>query len=187
METRAKKINDLKWDHYYDAMEFLNGGDTKTSAKFLKQAIKLDDDFVAAYMGLTAVYREKGDFKKEKEFADLAFEKTRKVFPKWPQSMIWGILKNRQYLRAICDKATTSQKTGNLKEAEKLYRLILKLNPRDNQGVRYLIAGMFAGLSPQNIDDMFDEANQSQNWDSLESLVYKQNKKHKFWVIPEEI
>ncbi|MFH1577434.1 MAG: hypothetical protein ABID35_07825 [Candidatus Margulisiibacteriota bacterium] len=99
--------------------------------------------------------------------------------------MIWGIIGNRQYLRAICDKASTSQTAKNLNEAEELYRLILKLNPRDNQGVRYLIAGMFAGLSPRDIDAMFDEGNESQNWDKLAILLDEQNEKHKFWNEPE--
>jgi tetratricopeptide (TPR) repeat protein len=173
-------------DSYYDAMDYLNAGDTTRAKKMLEKAIKLDEDYVEAYVGMTAMYREIGNFKKEKEYVDLAYEKTRQKFPVWPEKMIWGIIENRQYLRAICDKATTNHITGNLKEAEKLYRLILKLNPRDNQGVRYLIAGMFAGLSPQDIDDMFDEGNELQNWDKLAVLLDEQNEKHKFWSEPIE-
>jgi len=156
-----------------------------TAKKLLSKAIEIDEDYVAAYVGTTAVYRETRNFKKEKESADIAFEKVKKIFPKWPEEMIWGILENRQYLRAICDKATTSQISGNLKEAEKLYRLILKLNPGDNQGVRYLIAGLFAGLSPRYIDNMFDEGNEHQNWDKLENLAREQNAQHNFWSEPQ--
>ncbi len=169
-----------KWDYYYDAMECLNAGDAKTAKKLLEKAIKIDEDFVAGYMGITAVYKEKGNFKKEKECADLAFRKTKRHFPNWPKEMEWGILENRQYLRAICDKACVYHIEGNLKEAEKLYRLLLKLNPSDNQGVRYLLAGLFAGLKPQDIDDMFDEGNEKQDWSKLEKLVIAQNKKYHF-------
>jgi len=95
--------------------------------------------------------------------------------------MPWRILENRQYLRAICGKACVYHIEGNFKEADKLYRLLLKLNPNDNQGVRYLIAGMFAGLSPKDIDKLFDEGNKLQNWDKLERLVKEQNEKHQFW------
>jgi len=98
--------------------------------------------------------------------------------------MCWGILENRQYLRAICDKAAISQTAGNLKEAEELYRLILKLNPNDNQGIRYLIAGMFAGLSPQDVDRKFDKGNERRNWDKLENLIKEQNAEHHFWNEP---
>lgn len=100
--------------------------------------------------------------------------------------MQWGILENRAYMRSICDKATTSQIAGDTKTAEKLYRMLLKMNPNDNQGVRYLIAGMFEGISPIDIDDMFDEGNEKQSWSKLEALVDRQNKVHKFWVEPKE-
>jgi hypothetical protein len=40
----------------------------------------------------------------------------------------------------------------NRQEAEKLYRLLLKLNPSDNQGIRYLLAGLEEGLSPDEIE-----------------------------------
>jgi len=171
-----------EWDYYYDAMEYLNMGDTKMAKLLLQRAIKLNEDFVAGYMGLTAVAKEEKDREKEKAYVDLSFEKTRKVFPKWPEELHWGIIENRQYLRAICDKACVYHIEGNFSKAEKLYRLLLKLNPNDNQGVRYLLAGMFADLSPRDIDDMFDEGNAKQDWSKLEKLVEEQNKKHHFWI-----
>ncbi len=173
-----------KWDYYYDAMEYLNLGEIKMAKMLLGKAIEIDEDFVAAYVGMTAVAKEEGDRKKEKEYANLAFERTRKIFPEWPEEMPWGILENRQYLRAICDQACIYHLEGNFQEAEKLYRLLLKLNPSDNQGVRYLIAGMFAGLSPKDVDKLFDEGNRRQNWDKLEKLVVEQNIRHQFWKEP---
>ena len=41
---------------------------------------------------------------------------------------------------------------------------------------------MFAGLTPQDIDEMFDEGNAKQDWSKLEKLVEEQNKKHYFWI-----
>jgi hypothetical protein len=65
-----------------------------------------------------------------------------------------------------------------------LYKLLLKLNPGDNQGVRYVLAGLYAGIDGQKINKMFDEGNEKQDWSKLEKLVANQNKKHKFWVKP---
>jgi len=174
-------LKEKEWDYYYDAMEYLNLRETGMARFLLQKATKLKKDFVAGYVGLTAVAKEERDRKKEKEYADLAFEKTRKVFPVWPEELRWGILENRQYLRAICDKACVYHLEGNFQEAENLYRLLLKLNPNDNQGVRYLIAGMFAGLSPEDVDKLFDKGNRQQNWDKLEEMVIEQNTKHHFW------
>lgn len=170
-----------EWDYYYDAMEYLNLGDIKMAKMLLGKAIEINKDFVAGYVGMTAIAKIKKNRKKEKKYADLAFKKTSQVFPKWPEEMPWGILENRQYLRAICDKACVYHIESNFKEAERLYRLLLKLNPNDNQGVRYLIAGMFAGLGPRDIDKLFNEGNKLQNWDKLEKLVREQNEKHQFW------
>ena len=173
-----------KHDYYYDAMEYLNAGHAKTAKKLLKKSLKLDEDYVEAYVGMTATFREEGDAEKVREYTNLAFEKTRKVFPQWPKKMIWGVLQNRQYLRAICDKASLYHKDGDMPEAEKLYRLILRLNPSDNQGIRYLLAALFAGESPEFVDELFEEGNRLQNWDKLGDLLSEQNDQHHFWDEP---
>lgn len=172
-----EKKNEL----YYDAMELLNERYFSDAKKLLLEALKIDLDFVDAYVGLTALYREKQDFRKEKYYADLGFEITKRKFPKWPKLMEWGVMENRAYMRSICDKATTSQIARDLKTAEELYRLLLEMNPNDNQGVRYLIAGMYEGKEPCEIDKMFDEGNAEQNWSKLERMVKDQNKTHRFW------
>jgi tetratricopeptide (TPR) repeat protein len=188
MESFAEDEDDEeevdKEDLYYDAMDCLSAGDAEAAREFLSEAIEMDENYVGAYMGMTATYKFDGNDVKEKEYADLAFALTCKKFPKWPNEMIWGHLENREYLRAICDKAAVLHKEGKLSEAEELYRVLLKLNPNDNQGVRYLAAGLFEGISPDNIDKMFDEGNLTQNWSKLEKLVERENTKHKFWKGP---
>jgi hypothetical protein len=66
-------------------------------------------------------------------------------------------------------------------DAEKLYRLILKLNPGDNQGVRYLLAALFAGKHPKITDELMKKGNRLQDWSEMEKFLEDQNKKHKFW------
>lgn len=177
LRTTMERKNEL----YYDAMELLCEEKFKEAKKLLLDALKIDEHFVDAYVGLTSLYRASGNFKKEKKYADIGYEITKDKFSKWPKRMEWGIMDNRAYMRSICDKATTSQISGDYKTADKLYRLLLKMNPNDNQGIRYLIAGMFEGKEPYEVDEMFDTGNEKQNWSNLEKMVIKQNKKHKFW------
>ncbi len=184
LKTQEQAEKEQKWDYYYDAMEHLSLGDTGMAIMLLKKAIKLDNDFVAGFMGITSAYRTVGHKENLKAYTNLAYQKTRQAFPKWPKEMPWGIIEHRQYLRAICDKACLCQKEGNLQKAEELYRLLLKLNPGDNQGVRYLIAGMFAGMLPEQVNDLFDEGNAKQDWSKLEGLLDRENKKHHFWFPP---
>ena len=95
---------------------------------------------------------------KKKKCADYGCEITKEKLYPWLKRINWGTMGNRAYMRSICDKATTSQTSGDIVTAEKLYRLLIKMNPGDNMGVRYLIAGLFAGLSPQKIELMFEVA-----------------------------
>ena len=55
------------------------------------------------------------------------------------------------------------------------------MNPGDNQGIRFLLAGMYVGLTGKDIDRMTDEGNTKQDWSKLDNLLKEQNKIHKFW------
>ena len=43
----------------------------------------------------------------------------------------------------------------------------------------------YAGLFPEDVDDMFDEGNRMQDWSRSEKLLWEQNNRHKFWAPPE--
>lgn len=175
-----------KHNYYYDAMEELSFGDCGAAIRLLRKSIEIDEHYVEAYVGMAIAYEQKNNKKTAKKYADKAFEKTKLVFPKWPKEMRWGIMENRQYMRAIHLKACLDlELQNNEKQAKELFKLLLKMNPGDNQGIRYLLAGMYVGLSGQDIDDMTDKGNAEQNWDDLENLVMEQNKIHKFWDPPE--
>jgi len=177
MTMKTQDKNDL----YYDAMDAVNAGDYKSAEKLLLKAKEMDRDYVQTYVGFTAVYSRPKDKKKLHENIKLGYEKVLKKFPKWPKRLEWGDMDNRAYLRAIQYMGDFYLDNGEKDKAEELYRLVLKLNPNDNQGVRYILAGMYAGISGDEVNDMFDEGNKKQNWDKLEELVFEQNKKHKFW------
>jgi len=173
-----------KDDLYYDAMDALEIGDLESAKKFLGQALKLDENYVQTYIGFVGLYGEMG----EKELLDanikIAFEKTQKKFPKWPKEMLWGVIENRAFMRAIQYRADLYSDQKETDKAMELYHLLLKMNPNDNQGVRYVLAGLYAGVSGAEINKMNAEGNKKQNWDKLEKLVEDQNKKHKFWSEP---
>jgi tetratricopeptide (TPR) repeat protein len=53
----------------------------------------------------------------------------------------WGFLQTRPYMRARAGLADTLLKLGDVDGALSHYRDMLKLNPNDNQGIRYVLAG----------------------------------------------
>jgi len=177
-------MEDELWDYYYDAMELISDGDLPKAEKLLKKALVLDPSFVAAHVGMVALYQAGGYNEGVREFTESGYEETKKRFKKWPEDMTWGVLENRQFMRAICYKAALCHVDGETEEADKLYRLLLKFTPHDNQGVRYLLAGMYADISPDEVDDLTDEGNEKQDWSALENMLSKQNAKHHFWKEP---
>lgn len=171
---------------YYDALDLLGNGKegAKQALKLLIEALEIDTDYVQTYIGLVSVYDVLGKDAEVRKCIKQAFEKTKKLFPKWPKSMSWGDLDNRAYMRAIQYMGDDLADSGDKDGAMELYKLLLKMNPNDNQGVRYTLAGLYAGISGSEINEMFDEGNAKQNWDKLEKLVDTQNKKHLFWKKP---
>ncbi len=53
----------------------------------------------------------------------------------------WGFLETRPYMRARAGLAASLWRLGRQKEATKHYKAMLVLNPNDNQGIRYVLAG----------------------------------------------
>ena len=175
-----------KDDCYYDAMDLLGGGkkEIKEALRLLNIALKMDEDYVQTHIGFICAYGAIGDEKKKDEAIKTAYEKTLKKFPKWPKRMEWGDMDNRAYMRAIQYMGDLYWDNGENEKAIGLYRLLLKLNPNDNQGVRYEIAALYAGLSGIDVNRITDEGNRRQDWSELQNLAQEQNKKHKFWKEP---
>ena len=83
----------------------------------MTRAVEIDEDFVAGYVGLTEVYENCGE--EEEKYTEIAWRKTLKKFPQWPpEELNWGLIKNRQYFRAICNKAMLLHKKGRGEEAK---------------------------------------------------------------------
>jgi tetratricopeptide (TPR) repeat protein len=53
----------------------------------------------------------------------------------------WGFLETRPYMRARAGLASTLLQLGDVAAALAHFRDMLKLNPNDNQGIRYVLAG----------------------------------------------
>ena len=53
----------------------------------------------------------------------------------------WGFLETRPYMRARAGLASTLLQLGDVDGALAHYRDMLKLNPNDNQGIRYVLTG----------------------------------------------
>lgn len=176
-----------KEDYFYDGLELLDEDEYDKAIECFKKALEIDENYVDAYNGFGNTYLLLEDYDKAKEYYKKAYELTKKHFKEvWPKRLEWGILENRQYLRAICGFAICLWRDKNFQEAERFIRLLLELNPRDNQEARYILASILKGLSFEEFDKIEDKATESGNYGEIDKLFEEQNKIHNFYTYEEE-
>jgi tetratricopeptide (TPR) repeat protein len=104
---------------------------------------------------------EKGVLAGERALGEETFEEEAGHF--------WGILETRPYMRAREGLATCLWELGEREEAIEHYREMLDLNPGDNQGIRYELAGC---LLDEEMDEELGELLQRYEEDASAFWVY---------------
>jgi len=167
-------LKKTKEDYFYEGIDSI-GVDDRRAANCFRNAMKLDDEYVDAYNGMGEMYFSKNLVKSE-EYYKKAFELSLKHFKGvWSEKIKWGVVEQRMYLRAMQGYGLVLWRKEQSTEAMKIFKLMLTLNKNDNQGVRYLVAAIYADITWQDMEKI-DEDN-----DKTERLFYEQNKKHKFF------
>jgi len=88
-----------------------------------------------------------------------------KAFFEENEGHFWGLLETRPYMRARAGLANTLWNLGKNEEALTHYREMLRLNPGDNQGIRYSLLNLLLELKrPDQVDILLDEHND--DWSS---------------------
>jgi tetratricopeptide (TPR) repeat protein len=131
-------------DLIYDAWEY---ADPMKRAAMARKSLKISADCADAYVLLAEaaaapakaleLYR-KGVEAGERALGKEAFENDAGHF--------WGILQTRPYMRARAGLAQSLWDHGRHDDALAHYRDLLRLNPNDNQGIRYVLAARLLEL-----------------------------------------
>jgi hypothetical protein len=101
-------------------------------------------------------------------------------------SITYGIPEHRPIFRILAAFAVGNQECGNIEMAKIYYEFLLKCNPWDNQGIRYMLASLYAGRPASYVGELFDEGNRTFKWDKVENFLEEENKKYHFWNEPKE-
>lgn len=67
--------------------------------------------------------------------------------------LLWGSIYNRPYLRCLYNYGLCLWRLGRIDEASAVFARILALNPNDNQGARFCLFDVRAGLSWEEMRD----------------------------------
>ena len=151
----------------YDAMEATG----RRRVTLARQALEISEDCADAWVLLAEEetknlrraleYARKGVAAGERALGKEVIEKEAGNF--------WSLIKTRPYMRALLTFADLLWMAGKKDEAIGLYQEMLRLNPDDNQGVRYIILQYFAEADR---DDLFEKLLSEYGEDPTATVAY---------------
>jgi len=105
-----------------------------------------DPNHFDALNGLGTVYFHEKRLDEAEKLHEKALSHVLKFYgAKMPDHVDWDSPHDKALLRALHGLALVSYRRGDLKDAERRLRQLVKLNPKDNTGARFLLEDMRKG------------------------------------------
>ncbi len=120
-------------------IDLLEQGDEEEAGRYFLKSIETDPTYADVYNHLGNIAFEKADWKQAEDLYRKALASAEPEVKSAPKGHFWGILETRPYMRALHGLGLSASKLGKCEEAVQIFEQMLKLNPNDNQGARYLI------------------------------------------------
>lgn len=136
------------FERFYDADEII---DQEIAESELKMIIREDPEFIDAYNSLGWLEIDSFNYGLALIYFKKAFKIGNSLIPKtFNGKIIWGIIDNRPFLRAIQGLGLSFLFINESKKALKYFEKNLKYNPNDNQGIRALAIHCYIALGDYN-------------------------------------
>jgi tetratricopeptide (TPR) repeat protein len=148
MQSIVGARRDLKFEAQDLAYAAMEGPTPQRALQLANKALGLNSRCVDALMLVAQLSGRTG----EEQIADVAAavrigeEGLGKRFFKQNRGCFWGILETRPYMRARAFLADLLAASGRVSEAAEHLEAMLRLNPNDNQGLRYVLLGHYLEL-----------------------------------------
>lgn len=120
-------------------LDLLDRGDEEEAGRYFSKSIDVDPNYADGYNHLGNIAYRNGDWAHAEGLYRQAFVLAKPEVKHMCVGQYWGRLGSRPYMRAFLGLGLTASKQGRLREAIGIFTRMLKLNPNDNQGARYLI------------------------------------------------
>jgi tetratricopeptide (TPR) repeat protein len=143
-KKKAEELEDLGWDALGSPEQNL-GGDTSAAEEYFRKALSYNPDLADAFNGLGTVFYRYQRFAEAEAMCRTALEKARAdLGSDKPRAYTWwGDLQTRPYMRARHNLGLVFWRQGKYPDAIREFKELLRRNPHDNQGIRYLIGGLY--------------------------------------------
>lgn len=129
----------------YEAMEAMADGDWDRAHQQAMKAITLDSNCVDALLVMSQLGSENDEelIENIRRTVDRGQQALGKKFFKENIGWFWGLIETRPYMRARAQLASLLKDSGKIDEAVEHFEEMLRLNPGDNQGLRYSLLGCY--------------------------------------------
>ena len=131
-------------------LQALNSASLNDAIQLAKAAVELDPGHVDAWVLLGELAPTACD---SIQYFDRAINVGREQIGDEYENLIdhfWTVLSTRPYMRALCGLANAKADCGKVDAAIADLQTLLRLNPNDNQGCRYMLAAILARLDRLN-------------------------------------
>jgi hypothetical protein len=128
-------------------IDIFEAGDWNGGVRHMKGLLKKDDRCLDAYAHLGNWHFEYDDLNKAKNFYKMGVAIALKSMGKKADGVFpWGFIENRPFLRCLHGLGITYYRQRKVIDALPIFEKMIWLNPRDNQGARFLINSMINGV-----------------------------------------
>jgi tetratricopeptide (TPR) repeat protein len=128
----ADDIFDEGMEHWWD-------GDRRSALKVFRRALEIDPRHADAHNHLGIASLDARKLKVAEQHFRAAIDGGERRVERDGAHVPWGMIENRPYLRALANLALVLAEQRRWPEALAIHKQMLRLNPDDNQGVRWLI------------------------------------------------
>ncbi len=149
--VRGEANEQAAQDLVYDSWECEH---SEKALELLTKAVTLDPANIDAWLGIIDLHDLTDDERIDmlRQLKEMFERKRGKEFFEENEGYFWGLLETRPYMRACSLLAMELAEANELDESIAVQETMLKLNPNDNQGVRYGL--MAAYLMVDKLDDL---------------------------------
>lgn len=135
----------------------------------LQTMVKKEPDYLDPYLLLCDVYTRESRYTQADRTLEKAYQRALALIlddhGRWPEEIPWLHLDNRPIVRTLLEKARHLWHAGAVdpeswRQAFALYENILRTNPNDNVGARYLVLAMLERMTPDQFDERFSRWNE---------------------------
>jgi tetratricopeptide (TPR) repeat protein len=120
-------------------LDVLEQGNEEEAGRYFFKSIEIDPTYADGYNHLGNIAWRKNDWKQAEGLYQKALKSAESDAKDIPEGHFWVMFETRPYMRALHGLGLSASKQGRFKEAIQIFQKMLRLNPNDNQGVRYLI------------------------------------------------